>query len=406
MNDYTVPHEMGHVLGLLHLNGPTSSIPLTTNLFTCAPPPQNLSVTAVMKATFPAVGSIGHENVARVSGPDYNADIAGDLVNDTDACFVQFSLNFCRENLGPSLGLNHLNYNVDPRVVDNSGDTNTKCFYCFATSTKYTYILGNTFYTTLQNGISTDVALNSNTWQNIVDTTLSSCTAVDSGVPYNISNSLVHNFMHVSSQTPYAFTPGQGTRIRETLLGNLQAISGPLQNKLNLMEDGTPNIAALYEPFQSFEQQGTATSYAYSRTITPNPTNTGVNVWNCGPFWMHFQTGFDCEFYNLAGQTITQTPFQHYNAICNGFIGIKIPILSNEIIYHGEPVCFATSEPYTSGTLQSLENLGASFYEQEELDQIKVTDPDLYEKLQSGKYHIIKKKTDSGYIDQKVIYKN
>ncbi|MBK8600196.1 MAG: hypothetical protein IPN80_06190 [Flavobacterium sp.] len=69
-------------------------------------------------------------------------------------------------------------------------------------------------------------------------------------------------------------------------------------------------------------------------------------------------------------------------------------------------MCFGSFEPFTSGDVKSLNNLGSGIFTQEQLDEIKASDPNLYEQLQSGKYHIITKQTDSGFIDQKVIYKN
>ncbi len=119
---------------------------------------------------------------------------------------------------------------------------------------------------------------------------------------------------------------------------------------------------------------------------------------------MRFQTGFDCEFYS-GNSTITQTPYQQFDATTSTQIGVKIPILGQQIYNNAAPVCFFSFEPYTSGHVKSTQNLGATYYTQEELDTIKASDPNLYELLQSGKYHIVTKNTDSGFSNQKIIYK-
>ena len=59
-----------------------------------------------------------------------------------------------------------------------------------------------------------------------------------------------------------------------------------------------------------------------------------------------------------------------------------------------------------SGHGLQIRAIGVGTYTQEELDKIKASDPQLYEQLQSGKYHIITKQTDSGFINQKVIRKD
>ena len=69
-------------------------------------------------------------------------------------------------------------------------------------------------------------------------------------------------------------------------------------------------------------------------------------------------------------------------------------------------MCFSSFEPYIKGDIKSLSNLGSPFIMYETLDEIKASDPNLYEFLQSKEYHIITKETESGFQDQKVIYKN
>lgn len=198
------------------------------------------------------------------------------------------------------------------------------------------------------------------------------------------------------------FTAGQGIVMRNTIALYYNHTSNfyGLSNAKNTIE-------SLYEPFVVNGGSGGNgnTTTAYSKTYAANSTSTGANVWNCGPFTMRFQTGFDCEFYTQIG-TVNQTPYQHYDGTTSTQIGLKIPILGQDIYTNYAPVCFYSFEPFTSGDVKSLSNLGSGVYTQEQLDEIKASDPELYEKLQSGKYHIITKQTDSGFIDQKIIYKN
>ncbi len=412
--DAYIPHEMGHVLGLIHVDSGTVGVEqLNNHLPPCILSNYFETWQNMKRPIFSTIGTT--ENVTReVNNPKYNADIAGDRVHDTDASYrsglYDYQYSFCRQTTFP---YNFINFNEDPRIVDNSGDSNISSYYCFNSLTKYSYFTGNNYYTTATNGLDVtsnnlvynNIPLNNQTWQNIISTILTNCTAIGSGETYKIANNFVNNHMGIG-QTPRIFTNGQGKRIRETLLGNLPAIFGSLQSKLNLTEDGSPDIEVLYEPFAiggGSDGSGIST-IAYSKTASPNETFTGANIWNCGPFTMRFQTGFDCDFY-FGNSTITQTPHQQFNATTSTQIGVKIPILGQQIYNNAAPVCFFSFEPYTSGDVKSTQNLGATYYTQEELDTIKASDPNLYELLQSGKYHIITKNTDSGFSNQKIIYK-
>ena len=281
------------------------------------------------------------ENVTR-SGANYNATTAGDLVADTAACFFGYQQNFCDHFTGGYRDLT--TWNLSSIVIDQVGTP----YVCTADE-------GNNFMSEL-------------------------CYAGPNGL----------------------FTNGQVTRMKEFIEGNMDNI---FRQKLNVFEDDSPDISVLYEPFLSNMNNENNSMYAAFRTFLTNSTQTGANVWNCGPFAMRFQTGFDCEFSSPTG-IVTQSIYQQYNTSSSTFVGVKIPILGEQIYVNNAPVCFGSFEPFTSGDVKSLNNLGSSLYTQEQLDEIKASDPNLYEQLQSGKYHIITKKTDSGFTDQKVIYKN
>jgi hypothetical protein len=198
------------------------------------------------------------------------------------------------------------------------------------------------------------------------------------------------------------FSAGQTVRMRKYIQYNT--------GDFNVYSENTVrnDTYSLYQPFSIIAQSNNNTqNETYAKTFTPNIADTGVNVLHCGPFLMRFQPGFDCEFSSLPN-TISQTVNDQFNSVCtNGvYIGVKIPILSQIIINALAPVCFNTFEPYTHGDIKSTTNLSLPYYTVEQLDEIRATDPEWYEKLQSTKYHIITKETDSGYRNQKVIYKN
>lgn len=281
------------------------------------------------------------ENVTR-SGANYNATTAGDLIADTEACFFGFQQNFCN-NITNGYS-NYITWNFNSSIVDQVGTP----YVCTPNE-------GNNFMSEL-------------------------CFSGPNGL----------------------FTNGQVTRMKEFIEGNMANI---FRQKLNVFEDDSPDISVLYEPFISNMNNGNNSMYAAFRTFLTNSTQTGANVWNCGPFAMRFQTGFDCEFSSPTGN-VTQSIYQQYNTSSSTYVGVKIPILGEQIYVNNAPVCFGSFEPFTSGDVKSLNNLGSSLYTQEQLDEIKASDPSLYEQLESGKYHIITKQTDSGFIDQKVIYKN
>ena len=415
-------HETGHVLKLLHTwYDQDSFADISTNRPLCHKYLSNETYLNVLKK--PVNNGILEAVTRDPANPNYNADIAGDWVADTDACFRAIRNNYCRnEYIDPVYGpqgvtKEYLDWIEDPRVTDHTRISNTSVYYCFNTFTKYSYTAGNTFYSKATNGVdqtsnnlvTTNIPLGTNSWQNIIDTALSNCTSIDSGETYKCDNNLIYNYMHNEyNELRNKFTPGQKQRMRESLLGNFGSGFNYVNFALALNEDGTADITCLYEPFAVDSHNGNANGVvnAYSRTYSPAPNNTGANVWNCGPFNARFQTGFDSEFTNVSGQTVSQSPYQQYNVGLNDQIGVKIPILSQDIHYTTEPLCFGSFEPYISGDIKSQNFIGSSYYTIEELDKIKATNPDLYNQLQSGQYHIITKETESGYKNQSIIFKN
>jgi hypothetical protein len=167
-------------------------------------------------------------------------------------------------------------------------------------------------------------------------------------------------------------------------------------------------IESLYEPFAIVGVGGTQNGGpVVSKTYTPNENNTGVNIWNCPIFTLRFQTGLTYEFSNSTIGTLIKTPEQQYNYIINNQpVNVKIPAINDDMLQSGGINCFTSYEPYIKGDVKSMTNLGSSVIYYETLDEVKASDPNLYDLLTSQQYHVITKETESGYTDQKMIYKN
>lgn len=337
-----VPQLMGHALSLLEIESNTQEITLNDTSYPCMLPDPNMRAPTFV---FPATNI---ENVTRLdTDVNFNADITGDRVTDTQACFNNFFENYCTDNV--ILNNYQTYYNIwasHPNVVDYVGQ-------------RY------------------------------------ECTAIES-----------HNVM-ATIPINATFTPFQGRRMKEYIEGNMNIF----RQKLNVFEDDSPDVSVLYEPFvtRGGNNTGNSSGITYSKTATENSTFTGMNVWNCGPFTLRFQTGFNCEFtkiVNAATTAFSTTIYQQHNSTNVNCLTLKIPILGQDIYTICEPLCFNSYEPFTSGSLLSTTNIGSSNYTLEQLDTIKATNPALYEQLQSGQYHFITKSTDSGITKQKVIFKN
>ena len=341
-----IPQMVGHCLGLFKIEGDLIGFNYNNNNVPCMLGYNYIKHKPLFQGSF-----YGIENVTRLlTSPQFNAYSAGDRVADTRACFTSFQNNFCRTP-----------------------------------------------------GIQNQPYINYSTWffdSSIVDPT---------GNPYICTADEALNYMSDYDVAPgYVgrFTAGQVKRMKEYIQANMDDI---FRKKLNVLEDDAPDVSVLYEPFSGKEinNNNNQPVIAYSKTSTLNNTFTGYNIWNCGPFNLRFQTGFNCEFSDAtSGATNNQTIYQQFNSTGVPCLNLKIPILGNEVYTICEPICFSTFEPFTSGTLTSTSNIGSSNYTTEELDKIKASDPKLYEELQSGKYHIITKSTDSGATEQKVIFKN
>lgn len=119
-------------------------------------------------------------------------------------------------------------------------------------------------------------------------------------------NNVFNNIMNLSNgntmTNPFYFTPGQRTRMRETLLADADGVYNQILNKL---PDGTPKISVLFEPYSSTDLGGSIV-----RT-TDNDDGT-ANVCRAKLREHKFQPGFDYTFpgnYDTDPINVSQNDF-------------------------------------------------------------------------------------------------
>lgn len=399
----TALHEIGHTFNLGHID-PIDSDEFNTNLPDCI---QN-AADYLRKMYKPIFTSVASENVTRDPlNPLFNALDTGDRLADTDAAFYNFNQNFCKDGSNPD------EFKEDPRVVDNSGDSNTSSYYCFSTFTKYSYTIGNNYYTTATNGVNTtsnnlvytNIPLGNATWQTIITTILSNCTQVGSGETYKNLVEERHNPMlrRALANDGLYYTAGQVNRMREAF--NSAAYGVAFHNKLNLLEDGSPNFEVLFEPYSERWYGGAIVS-------TTAQGNGTALVCRTREVELKYQPGFTYNFLDTYSVT----------ADIN-----NIPVFSNSSLFPltiaevGSSTCnpnntmlsgvactkglICTEETFKQGIIISTRDLLNMNVNIEELDAIKVKDPQLYDSLMSEYYYKLIKETESGAKVEQVFYK-
>lgn len=193
-------------------------------------------------------------------------------------------------------------------------------------------------------------------------------------------------------------TPGQVERIKQNLENPVFSTFLTIFNE----------VSSLYEPYEELLVPGDTIV-----STDESPNGEGVLVCRNYVFKRKYQQGFD---YHFTGTEPTDSIFVDsdtlftYNDRTNHSINVAI----NQI----DPNLFVTSstvetllpyscsvEPYVSGTLYSMEVLGSMNITIQELTEIQVKDPQIYEALMRQYYNILKKTTESGIVKEKVIYK-
>ncbi len=393
-NQYTenmITHEFGHILGLLHVF--SGAQPNQISL------PENHPCSSFQWNFFhQPVHQFDSENITRdINDSNYNASGAnakGDLIHDTEACFYFFRTNMCQ----------FIDEFVeDYRVYDNSYYPDTECYYCDISQLEFCYTNGSSYYTvTNSDNISTDIALNSNTWQDIINSNLIDCDLIESGIMYRGLETINHNYMSYGTDLSY-FTTGQKIRMYQTIYSDTD-----LQQKLAKLPDGSADFSVLYEPYKVIE--GTS---------------------GFDPDINYYQPGFDYEFitcsadgqwggYSPDASNYDDITFDiHYNGIYNQFMdkyftpydeliqpdhtSILIPIIDNL-----QPrKCLCSMLKLASGGSvtkfnDGIINTNITVYPK---DSLQINDSNLIHNLNSGLYKIDKQFID-GSQEQNVILKD
>ena len=354
---YMVPHEMGHTLGLLHIQsrGINSDTPITTNLPSCMYNPNNTFSPQMIKPIMPTQQTNPQiENVTRNHfnsdgsiNTNFNADIAGDLVVDTQACFNGFTNNYCK-NLNGFPFTDWTLWSEHPNVTDFVGETYK-------------------------------------------------CTAVES-----------HNIM--GQGVPTTFTVGQGARMRQHIISNAVAV---FNQRLNLQENGNADVSVLYEPYSVSTYPG--------EIVTVHNNSSGTNAIVCRSIQVQhkFQPGFDYTFpenngtdpVSVSKTTFPVPPVRLHTYDYPVTIAQLSPTITNLTTNTGIAHVYCTrgllchEEPFTHGRIVSTTDLLNMNVTIEELDAIRVKDPQLYDSLMSAYYYKLQKETDSGIKVEETFYK-
>lgn len=240
----------------------------------------------------------------------------------------------------------------------------------------------------------------------------------DTPNPAPYVNILIGNVMNYGShECDYSFTAGQAKRMREYILNNTyfyageetntSTSNGNILNARNTVEslykpyatgklvfpeiisttdngDGTAKVCRNYNSADFKFQPGF--TYTFLEELDVNATVIGTTTVNTFPVLV--QPVFNCpvQIAELApGQTNLTTNIGQAETVCRGQECVT------ESLIRGEDI--------------KIKILGSMNYTIEQLNTIQVKDPELYDKLMSEYYHILKMYTESGAKIEKVIYK-
>jgi hypothetical protein len=124
-----------------------------------------------------------------------------------------------------------------------------------------------------------------------------------------------------------------------------------------------------------------------------------------------FQKSFDYSFTNVNLSDPTFATINDLPEIINTTytFGVQInqvdPTITNDFFVDCNRQPFCQTEDFVKGLIVSTKVIGSMNLTLEELNELQVKDPELFDKLMSEYYHIINKETETGAIKQTVIYK-
>lgn len=334
---------LGFTLGLFPIDTRAylNSTLVTNNLPSCITSPFIYKAYFVTNPGFTLPENVTRDN----SNFNYNADTAGDMVADTQACFDGFTQNYCNDN-----GNIYQIFIQHPEVVDFTG-------------------------------------------------TMYNCTASES-----------HNFMLYGNYggIPNSFTAGQGARMRQFIISN----PNNFNPSLNLLDDGSPDVQPLFEPYSAHIISGNIVS-------TEDLGDGTANICRSWLMEHKFQPGFTYNFPDNVSPdsidvpaTLTDIPLVTLNTFDYPVTIAQLdPALTNLTTNTGVAHISCTRglnctiENYISGKILQQLQLFSPNYTVEELNAMQVKDPDLFNKLLSNYYYKIEKETESGAKTSEVFFK-
>lgn len=215
---------------------------------------------------------------------------------------------------------------------------------------------------------------------------------------YFISGPPFYNFLNaeeVNSACSPIFTPGQGVKMRENIVGFWAAQYNAHRN----------TVESLYQPFEEM-------AFGGNTVISVDDLGDGTaEVCRNLKVRHRFQKGFTYVFPDNDGNPdlinfgVDDIPENvnhdfNYNLIINQID----PVTEGEVL-----ICsrgqFCITEPFVSGDDLVTDFLGSYNFSMQHWDHLQVADPNLYNQLERNKYHIIKKYTESGYVFEVTLYR-
>ncbi len=196
------------------------------------------------------------------------------------------------------------------------------------------------------------------------------------------------------------FTSGQGVYMR-----NIIALYYNHPNNFYGFNNAKNTVESLYQPFETIPYGGNII-----RSVTDNNDGTAEVCRNM-LIRHRFQKGFDYAFTNLNPSDPSIATLIDLPEIINTTytFGVQInqvnPDIVNDVFVDCNRGSFCQTEDFVKGLVVSTNVLGSMNLTLEELNEIQVKDPELYDKLMSQYYHIINKETSSGAVKQTFIYK-
>lgn len=238
----------------------------------------------------------------------------------------------------------------------------------------------------------------------LASTTLSSsCTTPVDTIDLSVFSPNLQNFMayyahpNNSSNCQYVFTSGQVERMISVI------------NFVPFLNNKRIDPIELYIPFRS--DVVPSTNNTWTEINPDNPDVIRICSWYTRRY--KYQKGFNYEFINNNNQVVSTHPV--YEAPYVGNVNLKINQLGDDVVSlwglvpdhwfyipHGSH-CY--DAPVTGGRHTKLPVLGGMQMEVTNLNKDQATDPELINNLESGKYHIIEKETETGEKTTQTIYK-